>query len=124
MSAFIQRELGCSLSENSTVTPKRKNTFLPLLTVLFLVSYGIMTMLVVEQGNTIQSQRLLIKQLFNDSVQLSALKGKAAQKRHTHPAPPKSFARRQPPQASPRQRQPRVDAPQAPADLQRSAVSL
>ena len=112
------------MAENSTAAPKRKNTFLPLLTVLFLISYAIMSMLIVEQGNTIEAQRLLIKQLFSDSAELSALKGHAAQKRHAQPAPPKSFSRRDPPAMRPRQSQPRVDTPQAPADLQRSAVSL
>ena len=48
-----------------------------LLTVLFLFSYGLMTLLIVEQGSTIQSQRTLIQQLLGDSTQLSAMKGKA-----------------------------------------------
>jgi len=51
---------------------------LPVLTVLFLISYGLMTLLIVEQGNTIQSQRTLIQQLLGDSTELSAMKGKAA----------------------------------------------
>ncbi len=51
-----------------------------MLTVLFLVSYGLLTMLVVEQGRTIDSQRSLIRLLFEDSVQLSHIKGKAIQK--------------------------------------------
>jgi hypothetical protein len=53
---------------------------LPLLTVLFLLSYGLMTMLVVEQGRTIDAQRTLIRQLFGDSSELTALKGSAVQK--------------------------------------------
>jgi hypothetical protein len=52
---------------------------LPILTVLFLISYGLMTLLIVEQGNTIQSQRTLIQQLLGDSTELSAMKGKAIQ---------------------------------------------
>ena len=36
---------------------------LPVLTVLFLISYGLMTLLIVEQGTTIQAQRTLIHQL-------------------------------------------------------------
>jgi hypothetical protein len=52
---------------------------LPLLTVLFLISYGLMTMLIVEQGATIESQRALIRELFRDSTELSALKVKAQQ---------------------------------------------
>jgi hypothetical protein len=52
--------------------------WLPVLTVLFLISYGLMTMLIVEQGRTIESQRALIRELFRDSTELSAIK-KAAQ---------------------------------------------
>ena len=44
----------------------------PMLTVLFVVSYGLLTMLVVEQARTIDSQRGLIQDLFQDSVQLTA----------------------------------------------------
>lgn len=112
------------MSENSTITPKKKNTLLPLLTVLFLVAYGMMTMLIVEQGNTIESQRLLIKQLFSDSNELSALKGHEAQKHHA-PAHPRTYAQRPaPPRVRPHQSEPRVDSPQVPADPQRSAVVL
>lgn len=60
------------------VSLRRKHTLLPVLTVLFLISYGLMTLLIVEQGNTIQSQRTLIQQLLGDSTELSAMKGKAA----------------------------------------------
>lgn len=57
--------------------PYKKHTWLPVLTVLFLLSYGLMTMLIVEQGATIESQRVLIRELFRDSTELSAVKGKA-----------------------------------------------
>ena len=56
----------------------RKHGWLPLLVVLFLISYGLMTMLIVEQGRTIESQRALIRELFRDSTELSAAR-KAAQ---------------------------------------------
>ena len=59
---------------------------LPVLTVLFLISYGLMTLLIVEQGSTIQSQRTLIQQLIGDSTELSAMKGKAVQQ-HQAPTP-------------------------------------
>lgn len=59
----------------------KKHGWLPLLTVLFLISYGLMTMLIVEQGQTIESQRALIRELFRDSTELSAVKLKAAQER-------------------------------------------
>ena len=58
---------------------KPKRTMLPLLVVLFLISYALLAMLVVEQAHTIDAQRILIHQLFSDSVELFALKGKAYQ---------------------------------------------
>jgi len=61
----------------NTAVSIKKRSLLPLLTVLFLFSYGLMTLLIVEQGTTIQSQRGLIRELFSDSMQLSAMKGKA-----------------------------------------------
>ncbi len=60
-----------------TATPQ-KHGWLPLLTVLFLISYGLMTLLIVEQGTTIANQRALIRDLFRDSSELSALKARAA----------------------------------------------
>jgi biopolymer transport protein ExbB/TolQ len=51
---------------------------LPLLVILFIVSYAILTMLVFEQGQTIESQRALIREMLKDSSQLAALKGKLA----------------------------------------------
>ncbi len=63
---------------DAPVAPK-KHGWLPLLTVLFLISYGLMTMLIVEQGRTIESQRALIRELFRDSKELSAERMKAAQ---------------------------------------------
>jgi hypothetical protein len=52
----------------------KKHGWLPLLTVLFLLSYGLMTMLIVEQGRTIESQRALIHELFQDSNKISAVR--------------------------------------------------
>jgi hypothetical protein len=57
--------------------PKKKGSLLPLLAVVFLASYGLMTLLIVEQGATIQSQRNLIQVLQSDSIELLAMKGKA-----------------------------------------------
>lgn len=56
--------------------PKKKRSLLPLLTVLFIFSYGLMTMLIVEQGKTIQSQRNMIQILMPESGQFWANKGK------------------------------------------------
>jgi hypothetical protein len=55
----------------------KKRSLLPLLTVLFVLSYGLMTVLIVEQGSVIQSQRNLIKVLNRDSTELWAGRGKA-----------------------------------------------
>jgi hypothetical protein len=63
------------------VTPRTKlrpAALLPLLVILFIVSYGILTMLVFEQGQTIESQRSLIREMLKDSTQLATLKGKLA----------------------------------------------
>jgi hypothetical protein len=74
----------CHLSNtlDEAVVVKPRNTLLPILTVLFLISYGLLTMLVVEQSRTIDNQRGLIRDLFQDSVQLTTLKGKAVQKQN------------------------------------------
>ena len=51
-----------------------KRVMLPVLVVLFLISYGLLTLLVVEQGRTIDSQRDLIRNIFSDTAQLNAMK--------------------------------------------------
>ena len=66
--------------------PAKKHGWLPILVVLFLISYGLMTMLIVEQGRTIDSQRTLIRELFHDSTELSAVKLKAQQDAQTQAA--------------------------------------
>jgi hypothetical protein len=95
---------GCHLSNTlgAEVIVKPVRTFLPLLTVLFLISYGLLTMLVVEQSRTIDSQRGLILDLFQDSVQLSSIKGKAIQKQNADAqAKARSQAKAPPVTASP-----------------------
>ena len=81
---FLEIRPGCHLINSFGYTsvmpiavPKKKRSLLPLLTVLFLFSYGLMTMLIVEQGSAIQSQSNLIKVLMSDSIELWAAKGKA-----------------------------------------------
>lgn len=88
------------------VVAKPRRTLLPVLTVLFLVSYGLMAMLVVEQGRTIDSQRDLIRSLFDDSMQLSILRGKLVQKKQND-AP-------HPPQGQPKAKSPETKAPPDP----------
>ena len=88
MPAFYEARPGCHLTTLLGYTavmpitvpntvPKKKQTLLPLLTVVFLLSYGLMTMLIVEQGSVIQSQRNLIKILSRDSSELWGMRGKA-----------------------------------------------
>lgn len=94
----------------------RKRGWLPLLTVLFLISYGLMTMLIVEQGRTIESQRTLIQELFGDSTQLSALKMKASVER-AQAAQAQSALTQAPAAHSPSSQNPSTQAPakQAPS---------
>ena len=68
---------------------RKKHGWLPLLTVLFLISYGLMTMLIVEQGSTIESQRALIRELYRDSDELTAHEneGSAGKERCRRAAP-------------------------------------
>jgi hypothetical protein len=56
------------------VTPKPRHTMLPLLVALFLISYILLTTLVVLQNQTIASQRGLIHLLFKDNLHLAAMK--------------------------------------------------
>jgi len=99
---------GCHLSntlDEQVVVVKRGVTLLPVLTVLFLISYGLLTMLVVEQSRTIDSQRGLIQDLFRDSVQLTTMKGKAVLKQNADAqaqAKARSQSKTPPPQAAPR----------------------
>jgi hypothetical protein len=62
----------------SPKTTSRPTALMPLLVLLFIVSYGILTALVFEQGQTIESQRGLIREMLKDSTQLAVLKGKLA----------------------------------------------
>jgi hypothetical protein len=55
---------------------------LPLLVALFMISYILLTTLVVFQGRTIDSQRGLIHLLFKDNLHLTAMKAGA----HRNPA--------------------------------------
>ncbi len=59
---------------------KRSRTNLAILIVLFIASYGLLLTLVVFQGMTINTQRLLILDLFRDSSELNAMRMKDTQK--------------------------------------------
>jgi hypothetical protein len=105
------------------VAPTKKRGWLPLLTILFLISYGLMTMLIVEQGQTIESQRALIRELFRDSTELSAVKMKAQEERRVQ-ALAQNPSSQNPSTQTPSTQVPSIQAPerQAPssqADVQR-----
>lgn len=96
---------------------QKKQSWLPLLTVLFLISYGLMTMLIVEQGQTIESQRSLIRQLFRDSQELSAVKKaqESAQPEVSTQAPAMKNRSQAPSSQSPSSQSPSTQAPTAQA---------
>jgi hypothetical protein len=96
-------------------TPRKKLSWLPLLTVLFLISYGLMTMLIVEQGETIDSQRALIRELFRDSSELSAVKMRAQREEHA-----RALAQN-PSSQNPSTQAPMKQAPSSQAGSQQSA---
>lgn len=73
MTLFESYAISIGTATGTSAVPK-KHRWLPLLTVLFLISYGLMTLLIVEQGQTIESQRALIRELFHDSTELSAVR--------------------------------------------------
>ncbi len=66
-----------SIAVSPDLAPKKKHSLLPLLTILFIVSYGLMIVLIVEQSVAIESQSSLIHMLMRDSSQFWAAKGKA-----------------------------------------------
>jgi hypothetical protein len=100
------------------VAPK-KHSWLPVLVVLFLISYGLMTMLIVEQGETILSQRALIRDLFRDSKELSAVKINTLKERPLAP----STKAQNPSTQIPSTQAPRIQAPSSQAGPQHGAQS-
>jgi hypothetical protein len=78
--------------ENPITVPQPKRIMLPILVVLFLISYGLLALLVVEQGRTIDSQRNLIRDIFSDSSQLNAMKMAAIRKQRQNQIPPNAQA--------------------------------
>ncbi|HEX3322365.1 MAG TPA: hypothetical protein VHR84_16800 [Terriglobales bacterium] len=65
--------------ESAPIPKERPISLFPLLVFLFIISYAMLTYLVVQQNATIASQRTLIHQLLGDSIELSSMKGKALQ---------------------------------------------
>lgn len=103
------RNPGCHLANllnhlNLPVRQARKHSLLPLLVLLFLISYGLLARLVVEQNRVIGYQLNLIRQMLTDSNELSALKHRGLQK----PIPNQNHAQAQPPHSQvPRKSRPK-----------------
>ena len=101
-------------------------TLLPVLVVLFVFSYGLMTMVIVEQGRTIDAQRGLIQNIFHDTVELTALKGKIFQQNRAeslaHAVPQKGAAAETP--AAPAPDKAQVESPLANQSDPQSKVNL
>jgi hypothetical protein len=102
-------------------TPRKKLGWLPLLTVLFMISYGLMTMLIIEQGQTIESQRALIRELFRDSSELSATKMKAVEERNHAQALAQNPSSQNPSTQAPSAQAPMKQAPSSQAGPQQRA---
>ncbi len=92
---------------------KPGHSLLPALVILFVVSYGLLTMLVVEQGRTIDSQRGLIEMLFTDSVELTGLKGKENQRQQAE-AEARAHAMKKTPPAQAAPKAPQMQSPSIP----------
>ncbi|HZR33423.1 MAG TPA: hypothetical protein VFA76_16375 [Terriglobales bacterium] len=111
------------------VARKPKRALLPLLTVLFVVAYGLMTMVIVEQGNTINSQGWLIRELFHDSQQLNSLKAQIGhQEQAAKPGAPAADPQVQKGGKKPQKVQPQVapdtDKDEQPSDVRRTLIIL
>lgn len=65
---------GMNQSSETTPEAKRQKSLLPLLTVVFIVAWGLLTLLVVLQDRMIDAQSDLIHVLFADKVQEAAIK--------------------------------------------------
>jgi hypothetical protein len=71
-------------AECKAIQKEDRSGLLPVLVVLFVFSYVILTALVVEQGRTIDAQRGLIREMLSDSNQLAMFKAKAAREEALH----------------------------------------
>jgi hypothetical protein len=80
---------------------KPRSKMFPVLVFLLMACYGIMTLVVIEQGHVIQSQRSLIMQLFQDSQQLTSLKGQEGTQRAIEKKQAEAAAKTKPKHASP-----------------------
>jgi predicted lipid-binding transport protein (Tim44 family) len=91
--------------------PKKKSSLMPGLTIVFLISYGLMAMLIVEQGKAIQAQHNLIQVLQRDSTEFWAMKGKEHSDKAAHDRAHAHAAGTQNPSANGKAQTPSTQAP-------------
>jgi hypothetical protein len=102
--------------------PKKKDSLLPILTVLFVISYSLMTVLIVEQGSVIQSQGSVIKVLLRDSVELWGMKGKAKADKQIAKAPGQNSEQAPSTQAPARSQSSQIPSAQVPSSQSSTAT--
>ena len=117
MTTLFESHAAAIVSATEIPVARKKHSRLPVLVVLFLISYGLMTMLIVEQGETILSQRALIRDLFRDSQELSAVKINTLKERPLAP----STKAQNPSTQIPSTQAPRIQAPSSQAGPQHGA---
>jgi hypothetical protein len=117
LTTLFESHAAAIVSATEIPVATKKHSWLPVLVVLFLISYGLMTMLIVEQGETILSQRALIRDLFRDSKELSAVKINTLKERPLAP----STKAQTPSTQTPSTQAPRIQAPSSQAGPQHGA---
>jgi hypothetical protein len=127
LTTLFESHAAAIVSATEIPVATKKHSWLPVLVVLFLISYGLMTMLIVEQGETILSQRALIRDLFRDSQELSAVKINTLKERPLAPSTKaqnpstKNPSTQIPSTQIPSTQAPRVQAPSSQAGPQHGA---
>ena len=122
MTTLFESHAAAIVSATEIPVAPKKHSRLPVLVVLFLISYGLMTMLIVEQGETILSQRALIRDLFRDSQELSAVKINTLKERPLAPSTKaQNPSTKNPSTQIPSTQAPRIQAPSSQAGPQHGA---
>jgi hypothetical protein len=123
VAAAVSREIGEKMNHtvNTAVGRNRKRTMLPLLVFLFVISYGLLTMLVVLQDRTIDAQSDLIHLLFKESRRLHVVA--AAQKNQISVAKQRGSQNNSHTQL-PSSQVPKIQAPSSQVPMSQSATQI
>jgi len=122
VAAAVSRETGEKMNHtvSTAVGRNRKRTMLPLLIFLFVISYGLLTMLVVLQDRTIDAQTDLIHLLFKESRRLNVVA--AAQRNQSSITKRGSQSNSRTPLPSPQV--PNIQAPSSQVSRNQSATQI